>query len=262
MACRSLERSQPVQADIIRKSGNAQVHLLPVDLAALESIRMFAAEFQARFQRLDALINNAAHFDLSQKEPAFTPQGAESVFATNHLGPFLLTHLLLPQLQAAAPASVVNISSQGLMMYPFLKIQFDDLSTSQKRKYSVQYAYYHSKLAQVMFTLELARRLSGRGVTANAIQVPNVRIDVSRYPDIHPVLLKMYAIKQRFAITPEQMAEAYVQIATGEQFSAANGQYFNEKCRQVALPRAAKDQAACVRLWELSAEMVNLPPAI
>lgn len=258
MACRSLERSQPVREQIVQESGNAQVHLLPVDMASLESIRMFVSEFQARFKRLDALINNAAHFDLSQKEPHFTPQGAESVFATNHLGPFLLTNLLLPQLRAAAPARVVNISSQGLVMYPFLKIKFDDLSTSQKRKYSVQYAYYHSKLAHVMFTMELARRLSGSGVTANAIQVPNVRIDVSRYPDIHPVLLKMYALKQRFAITPQQMAEAYVEIATGEQFAAANGQYFNEKCQTVALPRAAKDLAACARLWELSTTMVAL----
>ena len=191
MACRSLTRSQPVQDQIIQETGNSNVHLLIVDMSSLESIRSFVETFQGRFERLDALINNAAHFDLSQKQPVFTPEGAESVFATNHLGPFLLTNLLLAQLEASAPARVVNISSMGLLSYPFLKIQFADLSTSQKRKYSVQYAYYHSKLAHVMFSLELARRLAGSGVTANAIRVPNVRIDISRYPDIHPILLKM-----------------------------------------------------------------------
>ncbi len=258
MACRSQERGEAAQHEISQQTGNANIHLLLVDMSSFDSIRKFANHFNAQFDRLDGLINNAAHFDLSQKEPKIISEGVESVFATNHLGPFLLTNLMLDKLRDSKPARVINISSLGLMSYPFLKIQFDDLSTSQKRKYSVQYAYYHSKLAHVMFTRELARRLKGTGVSANAIRVPNVRVDINRYPDVHPILLKMYAIKQRFAITPEQMAEAYVKIAAAPEFEGVSGDYFDEKCKSVKLPRAAYDEAACQALWNVSAEMVGL----
>jgi NAD(P)-dependent dehydrogenase (short-subunit alcohol dehydrogenase family) len=259
MACRNEERGHAAMEEVKMESGgNGDVHLLLVDMSSLKSIRNFVDEFTEQFERLDGLINNAAHFDLSQKEPVFTPEGAESVFATNHLGPFLLTNLLLDALKISSPSRVVNISSMGLISYPFLKIQFDDLTTSRERKFSVQFAYYHSKLAQCMFTRELARRLEGSGVTANAIRVPNVRIDIDRYPDLSPLMLKMYSIKQRFAITPMQMAEAYVRVVAGPAFEGVSGEYFSDKCKRVKMPRYAYDEAACRRLWEVSEEMVGL----
>lgn len=258
MACRSQERGETARTEIVRATGNEQVHLMLMDMASLTSIREFVTAFNQRFERLDGLINNAAHFDLTQTEPLFTPEGAESVFATNHLGPFLLTNLLLDKLKASAPASVVNISSMGLLTYPFLKVQFADLTTSKTRKYKVPYAYYHSKLAHVMFTRELSRRLAGTGVVANAIRVPNVRVDVSRYPDLPEFMLKMYAVKQRFAITPEEMAQAYVKVAAAPEFESTTGAYIDEKLKQVKLPDFANNDDACRQLWEVSASMVGL----
>ena len=258
MASRSLERGSVALKEIEQITGSERVHLIPVDLASAGSIRSFAESFLERFDRLDGLINNAANFDLSKTTPSFTESGAEVIFATNHLGPFLLTHLLLDLLKACAPSRVVNISTKGLVVHPFIKIHFDDLSTNQKRKYSPAYAYYHSKLAHLMFTRELARRLEGSGVTANAIRVPNVRIDVSRYPDVHPVLLKMYDLKQRSAITPDEMAITYLKVAAGPELAQANGFYFDENARPVRMPRYAMDDQACSRLWEVSEQMTEL----
>ena len=261
MASRSPERGSAALNEIVRVTGSDRVHLIPVDMASTDSIRSFTERFQTRFERLDGLVNNAANFDISKTTPSFTESGAELIFATNHLGPFLLTNLLLDILKASAPSRVVNVSSKGLLLYPFLKINFDDLSTSRNRKYSPAYAYYHSKLAQVMFTRELARRLDGSGVTANVIRVPNVRVDVSRYPDVHPILLKMYDLKQRSAITPEQMAVTYLKVAAAPELASFNGVHFDEHARPVSMPRFASDDRACARLWEISEQMtgVNTP---
>ena len=145
----------------------------------------------------------------------------------------------------------------GLLTYPRMQISFEDLTNSKTRKYSPQYAYYHSKLAQVMFTHELAKRLTGSGVSAYAIRVPNVRIDTGRYPDLSPLMLKMYAFKQRFAITSDQMAQGYLKIAADPTFEGLSGQYFNEKGNLVKLPKSALDDAASAKLWKVSAEMVG-----
>lgn len=118
--------------------------------------------------------------------------------------------------------------------------------------------WFYSKLAQVMFTRELARRLEGTGVTANILRVPNVRLDASRFPDVHPLLLKLYDVKQRFAITPEQMAETYVKIAAAPEYDQANGLYFDEKGKPVGIPRSSMDDEACARLWKISAEMTGV----
>jgi NAD(P)-dependent dehydrogenase (short-subunit alcohol dehydrogenase family) len=258
MACRSLERGEEARKKIIHNTGGGAIHLLQVDLASQPSIRAFAEQVQARFERLDALINNAANFDISKRQPNFTGSGAEEIFATNHLGPFLLTHLLLDLLKRSAPARVVNISSKGLLLYPSLKIQFDDLTTSRERRYSPQYAYYHSKLAQVMFTRELAKRLTGTGVTANIIRVPNVRLDISRYPDVHPLLLKLYDIKQRFAITPEQMAETYMKVASAPEYEGVNGTHLDEKGEPAGVSKFARREGACARLWQVSVELTGI----
>lgn len=257
MACRSADRGQVARDEIAETAGNSQVDLMLVDMASQASIHAFAETFRAKYSRLDGLINNAAHFDISQTEPVIR-DGIESIFATNHLGPFTLTLRLLDELKSSAPARILNVSSQGLMTYPNIAIQYDDLTTSRTRAYKPAYAYYHSKLAHVMFTLALARRLTGTGVTANTIRVPNVRVDVSRYPDLPPLMLKMYDLKQRFAITAAEMAETYVRLIADKAFEAANAEYYDEKCRVVKLPRFACQEAEQERLWEITAELVGL----
>lgn len=257
MACRSAERGKTARDEIVARTGNDRVDLMLVDMASQDSVRQFAAGFLSKYSRLHGLINNAANFDISVKQPVIR-DGIEEIFATNHLGPVLLTLSLLDALRAGAPARILDVSSKGLVTMPLIAIQFDDLTTSRARKYNPAYAYYHSKLAQVMFTYALARRLEGTGVTANAVRVPNVRVDASRYPNLHPLLLKLYDIKQRAAITPEQMAAAYARLIAAPDFAAANGQYFDEHCRTVSSPRSSYDRAAQERLWEISLSLTGL----
>lgn len=157
MACRSAERGAQALAEIREAANSQRVELLRVDMASQASVRQFAAEFSSRHKRLDVLIHNAANFDHSQRKPVLTEDGLETVFATNHVNIFLLTQLLLDMLKASAPSRIITVASQGLMTYPFLDIEFDNLNG--QKKFSLQHAYYHAKQAQVMFTFDLAERL-------------------------------------------------------------------------------------------------------
>lgn len=133
--------------------------------------------------RLDVLIHNAADFDISRKKPLFSADGVETIWATNHLGPVLLTKLLEPELSVSEQARVITVSSQGLMMHPGLKVNFEDPEYIQGG-FQVDKAYYQSKLAQVMYTIWLAEKYQGTPKTANCVRVTNVKIDVERYPDL------------------------------------------------------------------------------
>ena len=245
-----------MRQDIIAQTGNATVELLACDLSSQASIRSFAAEFTRKYTRLDVLINNAANFDHRLKQATLTADGVEVVFATNHFGPFLLTHLLLDTLKASAPARVLNVASKGLMTYPFLSIEFDNLNG--QRRYSTQHAYYHSKLAQIMFTFDLAERLQGTSITVNCIRVPNVQIDQGRYQYLTGWRRKAYEIKRKQAITPAQMAEAYVRLAVAPEFETVTSQYFDEQRKIVKPYRPAYDQAVRQRLWTISMELTHL----
>jgi NAD(P)-dependent dehydrogenase (short-subunit alcohol dehydrogenase family) len=145
--------------EIKKASNNDKVELILVDLASRASIYQFVETYQSGHQKLDALINNAANFDHTLKKPTLTRDGVETIFATNHVGVFLITSLLLDSLKAGAPSRVINVASKGLLTYPFLDIEFDNLNG--ERKFNTQHAYYHSKLAQIMFTYDLAERLKG-----------------------------------------------------------------------------------------------------
>jgi NAD(P)-dependent dehydrogenase (short-subunit alcohol dehydrogenase family) len=256
MVCRNVAAGEAVRQDIIAQTGNTAVDLLACDLSSQASIRSFADTFTHKYTRLDVLINNAANFDHNLKQATLTADGVEVVFATNHLGPFLLTHLLLDTLKASAPARVLNVASKGLITYPFLSIEFDNLNG--QRRFTTQHAYYHSKLAQLMFTFDLAERLEGKDVTVNCIRVPNVQIDQGRYEYITGWRRKAYEIKRKQAITPAQMAEAYVRLAISPEFEMVTGQYFDERCQVVKPYRKAYDRAVWQRLWMVSTELTHL----
>jgi NAD(P)-dependent dehydrogenase (short-subunit alcohol dehydrogenase family) len=215
-------------------------------------------EFQARYARLHVLINNAANFDHTLKKPVLTEDGVETIFATNHLGPFLMTNLLLDTLKASAPSRVINVASKGLLAFPFLTIEFDNLNG--ERKFSATHGYYHSKLAQVMFTLDLARRLEGTGVTVNCIRVTNVALDRDRLTHLPAILRWAYALKRKMALTPEQMAETYVHLAASPQVEGLTGGYWDENRRQVRAYRNAYAQTVWRRLWEVSTTLTRLEP--
>lgn len=256
MVCRNVRAGEAVQQEIVAQSGNQAVEVMKCDLSSQQSIRQFVADFTIKYPRLDVLINNAANFDHTLKKPTLTEDGVEVIFATNHLGPFLLTNLLLDTLQGSAPSRVLTVSSQGLVTYPFLSIEFDNLNG--QKKFSTQHAYYHSKIAQVMFTFDLAERLQGTGVTVNCIRVTNVQIDKGRYEYITGWKRWAYEIKRSRALAPAQMAEAYVRLAVAPEFENRTGKYFDEKCKEVKAYKPAYDRMVWKKLWKVSAEMARL----
>ncbi len=228
MACRNRERGEVALQDVRQQSGSDAVALMIVDISLQASIKTFAEAFLATYDRLDVLIQNAAAFDITQKKIAFTEEGVEKIWATNHLGPVLLNNLLLPALKQSEQGRIITISSKGLMMYPFLKVRLQD-PEFRERKFSVQKAYYQSKLAQVMYMYGLAEALGDTAVTINAIRVTNVRIDVdARYPHLPKWMRKIYSFKSKFAITPEQMAETYSYLATSDDVSQTTATYYDD----------------------------------
>lgn len=256
MVCRNAQAGEAVRREIVTQTGNQAVEVMKCDLSSQRSIRQFMADFTAKYPRLDVLINNAANFDHTLKRPRLTEDGAEVIFATNHLGPFLLTNLLFDTLKASAPSRILTVASKGLITYPFLSIEFDNLNG--QKKFSTQHAYYHSKMAQVMFTFDLAERLQGSGVTVNCIRVTNVQIDKGRYEYITGWKRWAYEIKRSRAITPAQMAEAYIRLAIAPEFESVTGKYFDEHCQEVKAYKPAYDRAVWKRLWEVSAEMTHM----
>jgi NAD(P)-dependent dehydrogenase (short-subunit alcohol dehydrogenase family) len=228
MACRNRERAEAALADVQSQSGSDAVELMIVDMSSQASICTFADEFKTKYDVLDVLIHNAAAFDVRAKTRHMTEEDIESVWATNHLGPVLLTDLLLDALKKAEQGRVITISSKGLIAYPFLKVDLDD-PEFEYRKFSVQKAYYQSKLAQVMYTYWLADQLKDTPITANSIRVTNVRIDIDRrYPTSSKWMKRMYALKSSFSITPEKMAETYTYLAISDKVQETTGTYYDD----------------------------------
>lgn len=225
MACRSVERGAKALEDVRRTTNSNCVKLLQVDLSSQRSIRRFVDVFKHRLQHLDVLIHNAANFDQTLKKPVLNGDEQEMVFATNHLGPFLMTCLLLDLLKASAPSSIITVASKGLMFCPFLDIEFDNLKGG--RKFSLQYAYYHSKQAQMMFTFALAERLKGTGIGVHCVRVGNVAIPDERIAHLLKWMVRMYEVKRKLSITPEQMAETYVWLAANPVAGEQTGEYWD-----------------------------------
>jgi NAD(P)-dependent dehydrogenase (short-subunit alcohol dehydrogenase family) len=170
MACRDRAKADPLRDQLAGETGNDQLEVMDLDLASLADIRRFAAEFGERHGRLDVLLNNAGCFSMTRQE---TVDGFELTFGTNHLGPFLLTTLLLPMLRDTPAARIVNVASAA---HTAAKLDWDDLQMT--RRYKGFPAYANSKLANVLFTFELARRLADDDVTVNALHPGHVATNI------------------------------------------------------------------------------------
>lgn len=256
LACRNAGRGEQALAEVQAAAGAGTAELMLVDMSSQTSIRAFAAAFTAKHKTLQAVIHNAANFDLSLKQPHLTEEGHETIFATDHLGPFLLTHLLLDTLKASAPSRVVTVASAGLMTYPFLDIEFDNLNG--QRRFSAQHAYYHAKLAQVMFTFDLAQRLEGTGVTANCVWVGNVAIPDERLGHLPGWMRRLYSMKRKFSLSAEKMAQTYTWLAADPALESVTGQIFNEKNLPVKTYKNAYNQQTWQKLWQVSAELTKI----
>lgn len=245
MVGRSLERLQEAQ-----RSVGGDSHALVCDLGDLAAVRRLATEIASRSDKVDVLINNAAIFDLNVKEPVMSPHGHEQVWAVNHLGPFLLTHLLLTELRNAK-GMVIAISSQGLQAKPGLELDFDDLDS--RVHFGTTKAYYRSKLAQCMFAQSLQEREDS--LSSNGVRVTNVAVPDERLPELNPIMLWAYKQKRRFALSPEEMAKTYLWLALD---SGAKGEYVDHHRKTVPWPKKSTDQRVRDRLWDVSMEQVGL----
>lgn len=239
LACRNPQRGEEARRDVKAQAKSEAVELVIVDMSSQSSIRSIGADFQRDHERLDVLIHNAAIFDITQKEPRYTDEGIESVWATNHLGPVLLTDSLWPALANSSQGRVITVASKGLMAKPFLKVDLND-PEFKVRPYSVQKAYYQSKLAQIMYTYLLAERGRGANITANCIRVPAVRVDIDKYRNLSGLMKKAYAFKSRFALAPEEMARVYAHLAISDEVTAATGNYYDEQMKPVQPSKYAR----------------------
>jgi NAD(P)-dependent dehydrogenase (short-subunit alcohol dehydrogenase family) len=253
LACRDMGRGLKALEEVKSAGNSNSVELMTVDMSLQSSIRQMAGAF--KHERLDVLINNAAAFDVSQKQAVKTEEGIESIWATNHVGPVLLTSLFLDRLRNSEQGRVLTVASQGLMLHPFLRVDLND-PEFENRSFSVPKAYYQSKLAQVMYTYRLAENLKDTNITANCIRVTNVKIDLARYPNISRLARWAYSIKSKKSITPEQMAQTYAYLAMSRNASKVSGKYFDHHSKQVASSKYSGDKDQIERVMELTMKYI------
>lgn len=234
-------RSRETAAWIERQSGDRQVDFLVADLSSQAEVRRLAAALRSIYPRLDVLVNNAGAI-FAKRE--LTVDGVERTWALNHLAQFLLTQLLLDRLEASAPARIVNVSSAA---HESGTIAFDNLQG--EKKYGGMRAYSQSKLANVLFTFALARRLAGKGVTANCLH-PGVV--ATRFGQNAQGLVKtFFTLARPFLLTPEKGAVTSIYLASSPEVADVSGEYF-VKCKPVPSSRLSADVALQEKLWELS----------
>lgn len=240
-------RGAAAVTDIKARSGNSDVHLIRADLSSQAEIRSLAHQIGEGFPHVHVLINNAGAVNMQR---TLTVDGIETTFAVNHLAYFLLTNLLLPVLEASAPARIINVSSDAQQRG---KIQFDDLQG--ERRYNGWVAYCQSKLANVLFTYELSRRLRGTGVTANCLHPGFI---ASGFGKNNPGWLRWgLTLVSPFVPKPEKGAETSIYLASSPEVEGVSGKYF-VKCKETRSAPASYDEAVAARLWEVSAEMTGL----
>ncbi len=250
ITARDAARGGATLDEIKRSSGNERVELLHADLASLKDIRRLASEVQEKQQHLHVLVNNAGAYNA---ERSVTQDGFETTFGVNHLAYYLLTDLLLDRLKASTPARIVNVSSAA---HSRAKIDFDDLNG--ERKYSGMSAYGQSKLANVLFTYELARKLEGTGVTTNALHPGVVRTGFGRNSTglFGAGFALFHVIGRPFLLTPERGAETSIYLASSPDVGGVTGKYFAKK-KAVETSALSYDTDVAQRLWQVSEEMVG-----
>jgi retinol dehydrogenase-14 len=247
---RDQARAEQAAADIRAASGNPAVDAFAADMTSQAEVRRLAVAVLDAYPRLDVLVNNVGGF-WAHRHP--TVNGLERTFALNYLAPFLLTNLLLDRLKASAPARVVTVSSGAQALG---RIAFDDLQGA--RHYSGQHAYNQSKLATVMFTNELARRLTGTGVTATSLHPGVVRTNFGAEDQAG-----FFAVVSRVVLpllkTPAQGAQASIYLASSPDVDGVTGQFFANR-RPKTANKVAYDTELAARLWRVSADLVGMTP--
>ncbi|XP_053399651.1 retinol dehydrogenase 13-like [Mercenaria mercenaria] len=250
LACRDITKAERAAEDIRKTTGNKNVVVYILDLASLKSVRQCANEVIRKETRVDVLINNAGVMWTPEWK---TDDGFEMQFGTNHLGHFLFTNLLLDLLKKSTPSRIVNVSSRA---HERGKINFDDLNS--EKNYSRSEAYNQSKLANVLFTRELSKRLQGTGVTVNSLHPGIIKTELGRYMGItwwRKILLMPFFLL--IIKNPIQGAQTTIHCAVSQELDGVSGKYFSDCAIKEEAPQAQDDEAAA-RLWKVSEEMVGL----
>ena len=242
--CRREEAAEQACEEIRRQTGNPHVDYILVDLSDMKSVREAAEQYIQKEDFLDVLINNAADFDLSVKKPILTKDGLEKQFATNVVAPFLLSILLKGLLEKSESGRIINISSQGLILYPFMKLDFENLSG--QKHYSPAKTYYQNKLALLMLSLYM--REHWEGIKVQAIRVTNVKVDMRRYNHLSAFMKNLYKIKSKLSISPEEMAKVYTALSTEDRYE---GFLYDEKCKEVKANAPAYEEEEQEKLYSL-----------
>lgn len=249
IVCRSEEKGRETIAAIRRETGNEALDLFVADLSSQAEIRRVAAEILDRCPEIHVLVNNAAVINLRRET---TVDGIETTFAVNHLAYFLLTQLLLQRILATPGARIVNVSSEGHRVGP---MNWDDLGF--ETGYGVAKVYGHSKLANILFTAELARRIEGSGVTVNCLHPGGVStgLGTNNAPGWLVTLLR--PLLRAFLRTPEQGAETSLYLATSPDVANVSGRYF-ANCVEKEPTEEARNPETARRLWSESERLVGI----
>ena len=249
--CRRKEAAEQACEKIRQQTGNPHIDYILVDLSDMKSVMKAVEQYIHKEENLDVLINNAADFDLSIQSPVINKDGLEKQFATNVGAPYLLSSLLKGLLEKSESGRIINISSQGLMLYPFMKLDFENLSG--QKHYSPAKTYYQNKLALLMLSLYM--RKHWKGIKVQAIRVTNVRVDMRRYDHLSAFMKNLYKIKSRFSISPEEMARVYTSLSTEDGYE---GFLYDEKCKEVKANAFAYEEEEQKKLYTLLGQMTSL----
>ncbi|XP_072044713.1 retinol dehydrogenase 11-like [Amphiura filiformis] len=247
LACRNKDKGIQAQQEIIQVTNNHEVQFMQLNLASFQSIRRFAEEIDNNEDRLDVLVNNAG---VINDGSAKTEDGHELSFGVNHLGHFLLTNLLLDKLTNSAPSRVINVSSELYMMG---EIDLDDLESYEGRMKS----YPRSKLANILFTRELARKVAGCGISTFSLHPGSIDTDIKRnwtgwLQSLSPLISFL------FLKNAQDGAQTSIHCAVADGIEKHSGKYF-KGCRLQNVIGQAKDDVLAKRLWDISMKLTNLP---
>ena len=244
---RNLQKTRDTVEQIKSETGSQSVQYLTADFSDLAQVRDLAASFKVRYSQLDVLLNNAGTFFNIR---VGTSYGVEMTFLVNHLAPFLLTNLLLDVIQPSAPARIINVSSDA---HNFGTMDFDDLGF--KHGFFGIKAYARSKLANLFFTYELARRLDGKGVTVNAVHPGAVATDIwkTNFSIFGPALKYVMSF---LALNPQQGADTLIYLASSPDVAGMTGEYFFEREVMPSSP-VSHDENQAHKLWEISEKLTS-----
>ena len=256
MACRDLKKGEAALKDIVERTGNSNVLLKHLDLASLKSVRKFAKDINMNEPELHVLINNAGLGGVP--ELMKTEDGFELTMGVNHLGHFLLTNLLLDLLKKSSPSRIIVVSSDTHGRWT-KEMKFDNVNS--ERFYDRYDSYSQSKLANILFARELAKRLNGSGVTANSLHPGLIMTEIFRYFGFMHMTFYWRPWAIVLGKTIEQGAQTTIHLAVSKDVEGVTGLYF-DNCKPIEPSKAAQSDEAAVKLWQLSADLVGLQSTV